>query len=170
MQFLRVLLAALLAASCAAAAARAVIPRFRCDVEKTRIQAETSQLNERGMRFDRVRHSREMIAVCQRCLELFPHDYHFEALLAANLHLLGLDTAAEESYKRAIALNERPELYARLAVVQLGQQKLAEARRNLVIGSMFSLTAAEYVEQPLQGEVSAEVTKRHDELRAKRQR
>ena len=162
----RALLALLLITACAALASRVVIPRMRCNLEKAQVNATTKILDS-GDAYARSIRSRRNVEICRRCLALYPNDYEFHMLLATNEYWLGEHARAEESYRRALALNERPEIYAYLAVTQLRTGKYDEARKNLVRASLFQMALIDLVSPPLQIEVHDEVMERHRRLGAK---
>lgn len=165
MRVLRAILAVAAVVACALAAARLVLPRWRCNAEKGRVAVETQRDTP-----DRAERARELAAVCRRCLDRFPNDYEYAMLLAANEHWLGRRDEAEASYQRALQLNERPEAYAQLALLALERGDVATARRHLMTASVFNLSYSELVGYPLGTEVQVAVQEREKRLRRARRR
>lgn len=168
MNALRAIVAVLALAASALAAARLAIPRIRCNVEKQRVSSELRQLNAFPPS-ERLAHAQEAAAACYRCLALFPDDYTLRVNLARAEHVLGRLQEAEDDYRKALELNQRPEVYTYLGLLQYERGKPDEARRNLRTAAMFDLRFTEWVAQPLQTELYNEVVQHHDRLRSAKQ-
>jgi tetratricopeptide (TPR) repeat protein len=164
MKWLRTLAAVLVVVASAAAAWHLVIPRLRCNRDKAIVNTWTIRLNRQGVDSQSVMKARELAEMCRRCLELFPNDYEFELLLGSNESFVGDHERAEQTFLRSLALNERPETYAYLALTQLDEGKVDEARKNLYLGALFNLTVVELISDPLQSEIAQAVTERHKRL------
>jgi tetratricopeptide (TPR) repeat protein len=106
-----------------------------------------------------------MAAVCAQCLEIFPNDPDFRILLASNQHILGQYEDAERNYRLALALNDRADAYAFLALLELDLGRIEEARRHLYHAALFDVAFLELVSSPMKEEIYAEVVKRHTQLR-----
>jgi tetratricopeptide (TPR) repeat protein len=148
----------------AAAAWHLVLPRLRCNRDKAIVNSWTVRLFGQGVDSKATVKARELVEMCRRCLELFPNDYEFELLLGSNESFLGDYERAEQTYLRSLALNERPETYAYLALTQLDMGKVEEARKNLYTGALFNLSVIELVSDPLQTEIAKDVYDRHKRL------
>jgi tetratricopeptide (TPR) repeat protein len=164
MKWLRATAAVLIVAACALAATRLVIPRLRCNRDKAIVNSATMRLERGAADYERTVQARQLAEMCRRCLERFPNDYEFHLLLASNEAFVGDLEGAEQSYRRSLALNERPEALAYLAVMQLGQGKTEEARKNLYRAALFNLAVVELVSDPLKSEVAQAVVARHKTL------
>lgn len=164
MKWLKAFLALLVVAACAAAAWQLVIPRYACNRDKAIVNSWTIRLSRGSAEFERTSKARELVDLCRRCLEHFPNDNEFHLLLASNLLFLGDTEGAEQSFLRSIALNQRPEAFAYLAVMQLEQGRMDEARKNLYYGALFNMTVVEAVSEPLRTEVATAVIARHRSL------
>jgi tetratricopeptide (TPR) repeat protein len=167
MKWLRTIVALCVIAASGGVALRLVIPRFRCNTEKAIADAATILVQEELSGYERTSKAREIAQTCRRCLELFPEDYEFLNLLAANEEVLGDHERAEKSYQRSIALNARPETYAYLGMVQLERGRVDEARKNLIYGALFNLSVVELISEPLRSEVAKAVLDRHQRLNSK---
>lgn len=164
MKFLRTLAALLVVVASGAATWHLVIPRLRCNRDKAIVDSWTGQLARQGADSRAIAKARELAEMCRRCLELFPNDYELELLLGSNESFVGDYERAEETFRRSIALNERPETYAYLALTQLDEGKVDQARKNLYLGALFNLTVVELISDPLQSEIAQAVTERHKRL------
>lgn len=164
MKWLRALLAVAVVIAAAVSAWRLVIPRYRCNRDKAIVNATTILLESGPADYERTVKARRLAETCRRCLERFFEDYEFHLLLASNQWLMGDFEGAERSYRNSLALNERPETYANLALMQIEMGKTAEARKNLYHASLFHLAACELVTDPLRTEVRQAVLARHERL------
>jgi tetratricopeptide (TPR) repeat protein len=165
MRALRVAAAVLVVAVCALTAARFVVPSLRCNRDKAIANAATILRDRARSSYEQTLRARRMAAVCARCLGIFPNDPDFRVLLASNQHILGQYQDAERNYRLAIELNERPDAYAFLALLELDQGRVEEARRNLYHAALFDMSFVELVSSPMREEVYAEVMKRHEQMR-----
>jgi tetratricopeptide (TPR) repeat protein len=164
MKWLRTLVALLAVASSAASAWRLVLPRYGCNRDKGIVNSWTIRLSSGPADYERTTKAQELAEMCRVCLEHFPNDYELHYLLAANEAFLGDDEGAERSYRRSIALNERPESLANLAVLQLVQGRTEEARGNLYHAALFNMAVVALVSEPLRSDVTNAVIDRHKRL------
>jgi tetratricopeptide (TPR) repeat protein len=167
MRVLRGLLAGLLTIAAMALIVRGILPRIDCNREKGRINREVRRFERTGDENARTAKARNNVAACRRCLTVYPEDSHLHMLLAANQRILGNHEEALQSYERARAIAERPEIYAQMAEIEIERGNLETARRLLVKAATFHLRFAETVDEPLRGEIQAEVLARHERLRAR---
>jgi tetratricopeptide (TPR) repeat protein len=167
MRALRSFLALLVLIATIALIVRGVLPRIACNREKGRINREVRRFARIGDETRRAQAGNN-IAACRRCLNIYPEDFQLHLLMGANLHVLGSSVEALKSYDRARALAERPEIYAQMAEIQLELGNVDTARDLLRRAAMFDLRYAEVFDQPMRGEIEAEVLARHERLRALR--
>jgi tetratricopeptide (TPR) repeat protein len=140
MKWLRGFLALLIIAVSAAAAWCLVLPRYGCNRDKAIVNSWTIRLSRGSDEYARTVKARELAELCRRCLDRFPNDYEFHLLLGSNEGFLGDPDQAEQSFRRSIALNARPEAYAYLGVLLLEQGRTEEAKKTLYQGALFNLT------------------------------
>ncbi|HKR62493.1 MAG TPA: hypothetical protein VJZ00_02075 [Thermoanaerobaculia bacterium] len=164
MKALRAFVALLAIASAAAAAWKLVLPRYDCNHQKAIVNSWTVRLDRETDETVRIEKAREMIEICRRCLEQFPDDYELYLLLGSNETFLREYDDAEQSFRRSLALSERPETYAYLALAQLEEGKADEARKNLYRAALFNLSVVELVSEPMRSELAQAVTDRHRRL------
>src|SRR5690349_772028 len=164
MKALRAVAALLLITVSALVARRIVLPPWRSNFDKARVNAATV-LPDRPRTFGQVRRARQLETMCLRCLELIPNDVEFRTLLGSNQRMLGLYDDAERNYRQSIALTERAETYAFLALLQLDRGRLEEARQNLYHACLFDMNQVELVSSPMREEIYEAVIARHTKLR-----
>jgi tetratricopeptide (TPR) repeat protein len=162
---LRVLLALLVVVAVAAAIVVRIVPRVECNREKGRMNREVRRFGDIGDEYVRVTRARNNVRVCQRCLALYPEDYQLHMLLGANLRVLGNAEEALQSYQRALALTERPEIYAQIGELEVERGNVAAGHAALLRAGLFHVMWLESVEEPMRGELFREVMARHDRLR-----
>jgi tetratricopeptide (TPR) repeat protein len=162
---LRVVLALLVLVAVAAAIVERIAPRVACNREKGRMNREVRRFGDMGDEYVRVTRARNNVRVCQQCLALYPEDYQLHMLLAANLRVLGNTDEALRSYARALAMTERPEIYAQIGEIEVARGNVAAARAALLRAGLFNVMWLETVEEPLRGELFREVMARHERLR-----
>jgi len=167
MRALRVTLALLLVIAGAASALR-IFRALRCNEVKARVNAVTMVRDRARNSYEQISRARLMAAECSRCLESFPNDPEFRTLLASNQHVLAMDDEAERNYRRSLELNERAETYAFLAILQLDNGRVEEARKNLYHACLFDISLVELVSSPMREEVYEQVMQRHERLRGSR--
>jgi tetratricopeptide (TPR) repeat protein len=164
MKWLRACAALLVIGACAAAAWLLVVPRFGCNRDKAIVNEATVRL-ARGQADDaRTAEALQLAAICRRCVERFPNDYELHLLLGSNEQFYGDFDGAEQSFRRSLALSERPETYAYLAVLLLERGRPDEARQILYRAALFNLSFVELVSDPLRTEIAQAVTARHKRL------
>jgi tetratricopeptide (TPR) repeat protein len=164
MKAVRWLLALLLVAATIAVIERRVLPRLQCNRDKARIQAEAKEFENTGDEYLRTTRARRNIEACRRCVERVPADYEMWFLLGVNQRVLQLHDEALRSFRQALALNERPETYAEIALLELERGNVDEARALLVKAAMFNMMFSEYVSNPLRREIYVEVLRKQKQL------
>lgn len=165
MKALKAIVALLLVGVCTLVALRVVLPPLRCNRVKARVNASTILPDRARNTYRQIRRARSLEAACLRCLEVLPNDADFLALLASNQRMLGLYDEAERNYRRSLALNERAETYAYLALLQIDRGRLEEARANMYRACLFDITQSELVSSPMREEIYEAVMARHTKLR-----
>jgi len=168
MRVLRSLLAVVVTIAAIALIVRGILPRIECNREKGRINREVRRFGRSGDENARAAQASHNVTSCRRCLAIFPEDFQMHMLMAANLRILGNSEEALASYERARAIAERPEIDAQMAEIEIDRGNLDAARRLLLSAAMFNVRFVETVDEPLRGEILAEVLARHERLRAAR--
>jgi hypothetical protein len=145
-----------------------VLPRIACSRDKGRINRSVRRFSRTGDENARLTQARSNLAACRRCLEMYPEDFQLHMLTAANLRILGSPDDALRSFENALAIAERPETYAQMAEIEAERGNAEAARRHLLKVATFSLWYLEYIDEPMRGEIRAEVEARYERLRAAR--
>jgi cytochrome c-type biogenesis protein CcmH/NrfG len=165
---IRFLLALLVTTAAIALIVRGILPRIECNREKGRINREVRRFARSGDEQVRLSQARNNVLVCRRCLATYPEDFQLHMLMAANLNILGNTEEALQSYARAVAIAERPEIYAQMAEIEIEHGNIEAARQLLVKTALFNVVYIDIVDEPLRSEIIAEVLARHARLRAAR--
>jgi len=165
MRALRSFIAVSLVAATLVAIAFRFLPRIQCNLEKGRINADIRDLLRFGVGDLRIARATRNAEACRRCTELYPQDYEMLILLGMNERALGHPEESLRAYRRALALNERPEIYGHMAVVELQQGNVAAAREHLLRAATFSVVFTALVDEPLRSEVYTAAMERHEQLR-----
>lgn len=168
MRALRALLALSVAVAAIALIVRGVVPRIECNREKGRINREVRLSSRSGGEPIPMEQAQRNVLSCRRCLTIYPEDFQLQLLMGANLRVLGNFEEALLSCERALAIAERPEVYAQMAEIELERGRLDAVRPLLRKAAMFDLRYAAIVDQPLREEIEAEVLARQERLRAGR--
>ena len=168
MRALRALLALSVAVAAIALIVRGVVPRIECNREKGRINRAVRLSSRPGGEPIPMEQAQRNVLSCRRCLTIYPEDFQLQLLMGANLRVLGNFEEALRSCERALAIAERPEVYAQMAEIELERGRLDAVRPLLRKAAMFDLRYAAIVDQPLRGEIEAEVLARQERLRAGR--
>ena len=164
MRIVRWILAAAIFAGGLAAAYFTCWMRYECDVVKKR--AEDRLYREGTSDYARLLAARSVMGELSRCLEHDPSDYQTLFLLAAAAENSGRREQAVDLYRRALSYNERPEIYANIAVLQFDLRQPDEATRNMMRACVFDLNHSLRVAQPMQFEIQRAVADRQDRLQA----
>lgn len=168
MRALRALLALSVTVAAVVLIVRGVVPRIECNREKGRMNREMRLSSRSGGEPIRVEQANRNVLSCRRCLTIYPEDFQLQLLMGANLRILGNLEEALLSCERALATAERPEVYAQMAEIELERGRPDAARTLLRKAAMFDVRYARTVDQPLRGEIEAEVLARQERLRAGR--
>lgn len=164
MRAFKILISVALLATCAVTAYRIPYSRLRCEREKKAIEALIRRSESMSI-FTRSATLRQVIARCDRCLALDRADFDFYILRGGAEAFLGQTDRALRTYRLALSLNERPEIYANIGLINLEEGRYAEGKDALITASVFNLTYCETVDVPLRGEIYAAVMERQDRLR-----
>jgi tetratricopeptide (TPR) repeat protein len=159
-------LALLVVIAAATLIARGILPRIECNREKGRINREVRRFARSGDEQTRLAQARSNIASCRRCIAIYPEDFQLHLLLGANLRVLDYPAEALESYKHALTIAERPEIYAQMAEIELERGNPDAARDLMRKAATFDILYTQLIDQPMRGEIEAEVLARQERLLA----
>lgn len=145
-----------------------ILPRIECNRDKGRINRSVRRFSRTGDENARMAQARNNLAACRRWLAMYPEDFQLHMLTAANLRILGSPDDALRSFENALAIAERPETYAQMAEIELERGNLEAGRRHMLKVATFSMLFLDYVDEPMRGEIRAEVLAHYERLRAAR--
>ena len=165
MRALRAFLALSVAVAAMVLIVRGVVPRIECNREKGRMNREVRRFTRSGGEEMGAEQAHRNVLSCRRCLTIYPEDFQLQLLMGANQRILGNFEEALQSYERALATAERPEVYAQMAEIELERGRPDAARALLRKAVLFDVRYAQVVDQPLRGEIEAEVLARQERLR-----
>jgi hypothetical protein len=154
-----------LTAVCVLAAAKLVLPRVRCNLEAGRINAELRALRNNPVERARYTRAQSNIVICEKCMAQFPDDYKYIMLQAANHDILDHREDALRLYRRALEIEQRPEIYAYIGSLQIERGDVAAGRATLLHAATFNLNVTLVVDEPLRSEIHRAVMARHEALR-----
>ena len=169
MKPLRALLALLLVAALGAMMVRVFIPRISCNLAKGRINRSVRGFSRIGDDYRRTALARAHLEECQRCLKYFPEDHQLYTLYGTNLRFLGRLDEALVAFQQALALTERPEIYAQIGEIEMERGNIEAARAAVTKAAKFHMLYLMVVDEPLRSEINAVVTARYERLHKKAQ-
>src|SRR5690349_22499907 len=168
MRALRTVLALFVSLATLALIAQGVMPRISCNRAKGRINRDVRRSERIGDENVRMSQARANVIDCRRCLEIYPEDFQLHMLLGANLHILGDSDEALQSFRRALAIAERPEMYSQMAEIEIARGNITAARALMLKAATFSTRFLENVDEPMRSDVATEVMARQKRLLAAR--
>ena len=143
MRVIRLVLAIALVATVALVLQHRVVMRYQCDAEKkkTELWLETAPNPERAMAV-----ARGAIPRLLQCVENDPSDYEALFLLGRARDEAEQKEAALQAFQASLAVNERPETFANVGILQLETGHAEEARANLLQAVFFHANVIKDVE------------------------
>src|SRR5689334_5023170 len=165
MRLIRIAVATALCVAVALAIVRNIVPRYACSAEKKRTEAWLETAQESASPDRRIAVARNAIPRLQRCIESDPSDYETLFLLGVARREAEQQEAALRTFEAALALNERPETYTNIALLQLEMGRGEEARRNFLHAVYFNLNMISYVDHAWRVEMEAAVHEREARLK-----
>jgi Tfp pilus assembly protein PilF len=166
MKIIRVALALLLATASIQMIVRVMVPRVTCNRAKGEMNRELRRRGRDGAEYERNLRARRNLKRCEECLAIFPEDYQLHLLRAANLQTLGRLDDAVATYRHALTLTERPEIYAQMGAAEIERGNIEAGRRALVQAATYNILYVMTVDEPLRDEIYQEVDARRARLLA----
>lgn len=168
MRALRFTLALLVSIAAIALIVRGVLPRVECNRAKGVINRDVRRFARIGDENARVTVARRNVDLCRRCLAIYPDDFQLHVLMGANLRILGDANAALQSYENALAISERPEIYAQMGEIEIERGNVEAARALLLKAATFNIAYLDVVDEPMRTEIASDVLMRQARLLAAR--
>ena len=150
MRVVRIVLALMVVAASTAVVLRVAIPRWQCGADK----------------YERLQRARANVARCRECIARFPQDHQLHMLLASNLRILGERDEAIRTLQHAIALSERPDMWAQIGEMEIERGNLDAGRDALITAATFEIFFIDWVSEPVRSQVNNAVMARYERLRA----
>lgn len=169
MRVLRIAVAAALCLTVALVIRRDIVTRYQCSAEKKRTQLWMDSARQSETLDGRMAVARGAIPRLMRCVESDPSDYEALFLLGVAHSEAGQKEAAMRSFEAALALNERPEIYASMGILQLEAGRPEEGRSNLLHAAYFNFyMMADLVAPPFNRELYNAAEARRQRLAAEK--
>ncbi len=169
MRAVRVVLA--IAVVCAALFALRVPWRTqRCNVEKRSALAFLANAQSIASDFQRQATATRAAERMERCIAETPSDWQVHFLAGALYEVAGRTPLATARYQAALTLEERPEIYHAISVLQLVNGQADEGLRNAEKATTFSLEYADGYEPTLRAQLYAKALERRKRLEEQQQR
>ena len=146
MRLLKIAIAAALCVVVALVIQRRIFARYQCSAEKKRTELWLETASESGPSERANAVARGAVPRLMRCVESDPSDYEALFLLGRARTLAQQREAALQAYQASLAVNERPETYANVGILQLEAGNAEEARRNLLQAVYFHANIIKDVE------------------------
>lgn len=160
-------LALAIAVVCAAAfALRAPWRMQQCNVEKRSALGFLANAQSIASDFQRQAAATRAAERMERCIAVTPGDWQVHFLAGALYEVAGRAPLATARYQEALTLEERPEIYHAISVLQLVNGQADEGLRNAEKATTFSLEYADGYEPTLRSELYAKVLERRARLEA----
>ena len=164
MRLLRSMVALAVAIVAGIALVRVPWALLRCNIEKRHAEQLIDQSATILSDFERQRAAAEETDRLERCAVAFPADWQVHFLMA-NLHqIAGRKPAALHSYELALALEQRPEIYYGISLLQFENGQTAEAIANAEKAATFNLKFADQYQRQLRDQLFVTVLARERRL------
>ena len=109
----------------------------RCNAEITRLTARTDAAGKPASDYERLLRVRRNLQDLEPLRETCPTEVRVPMLMGANHEIAGRPEDALRSYREALAIEQRPEIYVAIAVQQIQTGRVDEAIDNYVTAARF---------------------------------
>lgn len=127
---------------------RLVYEPWRCQITKRSVKKRTEILYSSPETLSSLGIARENISRLNRCLPVTPADIDLYMLLAANYRLVRNYAAAADTYRKALAFDERPEIYLSLGLAELELGQRSAALEHLTLACTFNFLLIDDIPDP----------------------
>lgn len=142
----------------------------RCNVEKRSALAFLANAQSIASDFQRQAAATRAGERMERCIAATPGDWQVHFLAGALHEVAGRTPLATARYQAALELEERPEIYHALSVLQLANGQADEGLRNAEKATTFSLEYADGYEPTLRAQLYAKALERRQRLEEQHKR
>jgi len=143
--------------------------RYRCEVVKEESAARVKSAYQYPVAM-RIEIARAVIPSLRQCADYDPGDFRAPFLLGSAAAAAEQNEMALSNYESALRLNERPEIYANIGLLQLELGRAEDARRNLTRAAIFNTAILASISEPLQSQLYAVARERKERLLRERER
>lgn len=169
MRIVRALLAVAVLLVAALAIVREPWTVERCNIQKRKAEAFLGSAEEIASDFDRQRAALLMAERMERCVAETPNDWQAHFLSGALQGVAGRPAMAKTRYTAALALEERPEIYIALSLLEFANGEPEEALKNAEKATGFNLEYANEFEPDLRAQLWHTAKERERRLKGETQ-
>lgn len=136
---------------------------YLCNVTSKRVMTLTERLSGKPDFVVRVgaRDNLKLLEPCQKC---FATNIAYLMVKAANEGALQDYVAAETTYRQALTVDRRPELYLNLGLTQLNLGQTAEGTQSLLTACRFSFSVITEIPEPEKSEMYVVIRRERNAL------
>ena len=150
----------LLAVASATAIWQIPVQRYRANLSRRQIEMLVVRAEASASEHARRTLALRAIELTHQPLEIDPTDYRTLILKGAAEAAAGRSDAALATYRHALTVNERPEIYAYMGILQMERGEVDDAMANLLKASDFDANLINLVAPSTQQAISAELKRR----------
>jgi tetratricopeptide (TPR) repeat protein len=125
----------------------------RCNMQKRKAEAFLGSVEQIASDFDRERAALAAAERMERCVAETPNDWQAHFLSGALYGVAGRTAIARTRYTAALALEERPEIYIALSLLQFANGEPEEGLKNAEKATGFNLEYANEFEPDLRAQL-----------------
>lgn len=141
----RIAVTCLGAAACGAALMHFAYGPYRCNATVSRLTARTDAAERTAGDYERIVRARRNLADLAGLRDSCPTQVRVPVLIGANQEVLGRLDDAAESYRSALEIEQRPEIYMALAKVQIQLGRIDDAVANYVTAARFAPPIVQWI-------------------------
>ncbi len=164
MRLLRIVLAVAVVAVATVAVVRHPLQRYLCNRAKWSAEEWIERASAIHSDFARQAGARRSIARLERCATACAGDWQVHFLRGVLQEIAGRDTVALASYRAALSLEERPEIYYAMSVLQFKNGEPEEALANAAKAALFNVAFADRFDYQMRARLADQVEERRRRL------
>lgn len=145
MRWLRLAAAVVVLAAAVAVVAAVQGRRYHCNLVIKTVEGRMDRMTETSDESITWPRARQNIADLKRCSEVVLTDAKLYVMMGDNYNVLQQPARAEEAYRRALALDRRPEIFFKLGMAQLAQARTEEGVDNIRRAASFRIALVDEI-------------------------